>query len=75
MVLLPWSTVAEADGEPLEAMPMGLDPTLEDMLDEGLARLKERGTWKLWIWASHTGEQKEFLQAEAFRQYVTVRSV
>lgn len=41
-----------------------LEASLEDTLEEGIKRLKEKGTWKLWKWP-RTGE--EFYDAEAFR--------
>lgn len=41
-----------------------LEPSLEDILEEGIKRLKEKGTWKLWKWP-RTGE--EFYDAETFR--------
>ena len=42
---------AEAEGvEPGEIPRLNLEPTVEDALREGLARLRQRDTWKLWRW-------------------------
>ncbi len=54
------------DGMDLVAM----EPTLEEVLDEGVRRLKDKGTWKLWSWMP---EGEEFFDAEAFRTFITVR--
>ncbi|KAG1660965.1 hypothetical protein FOA52_005590 [Chlamydomonas sp. UWO 241] len=48
------------------------EPTLEEVLDEGVRRLGERGTWKLWSWMA---ECEEFYDAEAFRNFVTERHI
>ena len=61
--------VAEVDGEPLDLLAVGLEPTLEEVLEEGVSRLKDRTTWKLWTWPI---DQKEFLDGEAFRTHITV---
>ena len=37
--------------------------TLEEVLDEGVARLGSSSTWKLWSW----GDGEVFIEAEAFR--------
>ena len=42
---------AEAEGvEPGEIPRLNLEPTVEDAFQEGLARLRQRDTWKLWRW-------------------------
>lgn len=58
-----------------EGCSWGPDPYLteqlhiEETLEEALARLKERGTWKVWVdWESG----QEFYDAESFRQHVVV---
>ena len=52
---------------------MGLqDRTLEEVLDEGVARLGGKSTWKLWTWAPDN-EEALFFEAEAFRTFVLVR--
>lgn len=61
--------------EGLEHAEVLLEPNLEEMLQEGVHRLKERSTWKLWTWPSEPTphmEQKEFVEAEAFRQHLVV---
>lgn len=60
---------AEVDIEPLDLISVGLEPTLEEILDEGARRLKERSTWKLWAWPL---DNQEFVDADAFRSHVTV---
>jgi len=52
-----------------------LEPNLDEVLSEGVSRLKERSTWKLWTWPTQPTphvEQREFVEAEAFRQYLVV---
>ncbi len=36
--------------EPGEIPRLHLEPTVEDALAQGLSRLRERDTWKLWRW-------------------------
>ena len=55
----------------MEIISMPMDRTLEEVLDEGVQRLKQRPTWKLWTW---TPETEEFYEAEVFRTFVVVRS-
>lgn len=64
--------VADVDGEHLDMLAMGMEPSLEEILDEGVARLKERSTWKLWTW---TPDGQEFTDAEAFRQHVVEKHI
>eukprot|EP00983_Pelagomonas_calceolata_P044196 1139200-Pelagomonas_calceolata.AAC.2 len=55
---------------------MLLEPNLDEVLNEGVNRLKERSTWKLWTWPTQPTphmEQREFVEAEAFRQHLVVR--
>ena len=56
---------AEA-GELLEeGVEINLQPTLAEMLDEGIARLKSpQGTWKLWQWP---GCPTDFFSADDFK--------
>ncbi len=49
------------DGGPVT---INLEPTLDDVLEEGIRRLQEKNTWKLWQWP--TGG-KEFYDADTFR--------
>mmetsp|Transcript_9701 Transcript_9701/g.26290 ORF Transcript_9701/g.26290 Transcript_9701/m.26290 type:complete len:665 (+) Transcript_9701:145-2139(+) len=52
---------------------MLLEPNLDEVLNEGVNRLKERSTWKLWTWPTQPTphmEQREFVEAEAFRQHL-----
>jgi hypothetical protein len=64
-------TVAEVDPENLELLA-SIEPTLEEVLDEGVSRLKERATWKLWSWPA---EQKEFQDADSFRQFMVDKHI
>lgn len=49
-----------------------LETSMEEVLDEGVKRLQEKSTWKLWQWAA---DNTEFFEAEAFRQHVMVRNI
>jgi hypothetical protein len=49
-----------------------LEGTIDEVLDAGVERLKERTTWKLWTWP---GEETEFTDAEAFRSFVTDKNI
>jgi hypothetical protein len=60
---------AAALGEGLELITTGMDRTMEEVLDEGVQRLKDKSTWKLWTWMPGN---EEFYEAEAFRAFVTV---
>ena len=44
------------------------ETSYEAILDEGIHRLQERGTWKLWTWTS----ESSFYDADSFRNYITV---
>ncbi len=44
---------------------INLEPTLEDILEEGVKRLQEKGTWKLWQWPR---DGRKFYEADSFRQ-------
>ena len=68
----PSPPVSPAEGEVtegLDLMTMVLEPSLEEVLDEGVKRLRERSTWKLWTWPM---DGTEFVDADAFRAHVTV---
>jgi hypothetical protein len=67
--------VVEVDGEPLDFIAMGMEPSLEEVLDEGVTRLKERPTWKLWTWRLDNNNNKEFTDAESFRQHITEKNI
>lgn len=54
----------------MEIVSFGGERTLEEVLDEGVGRLKHKSTWKLWSWIP---ENDEFYEAEAFRTFVLVR--
>ena len=69
MIMLARHSSAAALGEGMELVSMPYDRTLEEVLDEGIQRLKQRPTWKLWTWAPETDE---FFEAEAFRTFVVV---
>eukprot|EP00884_Botryococcus_braunii_P009363 jgi/Botrbrau1/18428/Bobra.0072s0020.2 len=43
------------------------EPTLEDVLEEGIKRLKEKETWKLWQWPSNG---RNFTEPVSFRTWV-----
>lgn len=47
-------------------------PGFEEVLDEGIRRLRSHGTWKLWSWMS---EGEEFYDAEAFRNFLTEKHI
>ncbi|KIY93744.1 hypothetical protein MNEG_14218 [Monoraphidium neglectum] len=49
---------------------LALEASLEEVLDEGLRRLHERGTWKLWQF-----DDKEFTDAESFRAHLHERRI
>lgn len=55
----------------MEIVSFGGERTLEEVLDEGVDRLKNKSTWKLWTWLP---ENDEFYEAEAFRTFVLVRN-
>ncbi|GAX74273.1 hypothetical protein CEUSTIGMA_g1722.t1 [Chlamydomonas eustigma] len=63
---------AAALGEGLELITTGMDRTMEEVLDEGVQRLKDKSTWKLWTWMP---DNEEFYEAEAFRAYVTEKHI
>lgn len=57
------------EGEPLDPALLELEPSIEDVLEEGVKRLKEKGTWKLWQWPP---DNAALYDAESFRQQITV---
>ena len=69
--LLPTAAELVADGEGGSVDPsmLELETSMEEVLDEGAKRLREKSTWKLWQWAA---DNTEFFEAEAFRQHVMV---
>lgn len=48
-------------------MVINLDPPVDDILELGLSRSKDRGTWKVWQWPP---EEATFLDSDAFRKYL-----
>lgn len=57
------------DGEVLDTVLLELEPSLEVVLEEGIKRLQDKGTWKLWQWAP---DNVELFDADSFRQHITV---
>jgi hypothetical protein len=49
-----------------------LETSMEEIVEEGVARLKTKNTWKIWQWSA---DGQEFFEAEAFRQHITVRGL
>lgn len=47
---------------PGETITIDLEPSVEEVLEMGLARLESKTTWKLW-----KSEDREFLDADSFR--------
>lgn len=45
------------------------DGNVEEILEEGLKRLKDQGTWKVWSWDANG---KAYIDAEAFRREAEV---
>ena len=71
-LILPFAHASVAAlGEGMEIVSFGVDRTLEEVLDEGVERLQNKSTWKLWTWVP---DNDEFYEAEAFRSFVLVRS-
>ncbi|GFR52505.1 hypothetical protein Agub_g15080 [Astrephomene gubernaculifera] len=65
--------VADApEGEPLDPALLELEPSIEDVLEEGIRRLKEKGTWKLWQWPA---DNTSVYDAESFRQHITEKHI
>ncbi|GLC41576.1 hypothetical protein PLESTM_001216400 [Pleodorina starrii] len=65
--------VADApEGEPLDPALLELEPSIEDVLEEGIKRLKEKGTWKLWQWPA---DNSALYDAESFRQHITEKHI
>jgi hypothetical protein len=62
--------VADGPEEPLDPSLLELEPSIEDILKEGMKRLKDRKTWKVWQWLP---DGTELYEAEAFRQHIAVR--
>jgi hypothetical protein len=48
-----------------------LETSMEEVLEEGAKRLRDKTTWKVWQWPA---DNSEFFEAEAFRQHITVRA-
>ena len=61
-----------AEVDAAEALAAGhvvitLDPPLDDVWSQGIARSKECGTWKLWQWPPGNAE---FVDSESFRKHL-----
>lgn len=62
-----------ADADTAEALQIAggvvicLDPPLDEVLEEALARSKERGTWKVWQWGDG---DRQFFDSESFRRHL-----
>lgn len=53
-----------AGAEPIPGTPLPPEPTMDEVLAEGLKRLHTKPTWKLWHW---TLDGEEFYDADSFR--------
>ena len=53
-----------AGAEPIPGAPLGPEPTMDEVLEEGLTRLTTRPTWKRWQWPL---SGQEFYDADSFR--------
>lgn len=51
-------------GEPGEIPWVNLEPTVEELLEEGIKRLHSRDTWKLWKWPN---SDKVFYTPDEFK--------
>ena len=49
---------------PEDTITIDLEPSIEELLEIGVGRLKEKSAWKLWQWLA---DDKEFLDADSFR--------
>lgn len=50
-----------------------MEPALEETLEEGILRMRDKGTWKVWTWPAGSGaEQHAFYDSEAFRSFIMV---
>jgi hypothetical protein len=48
-----------------------METPLVEVLEEGIARLQDKATWKLWEFTADM-ETAQFTDADSFRQYVQV---
>ena len=53
-----------AGAEPIPGAPIAQEPTMDEVLEEGLARLQTKPTWKRWQWPL---SGQEFNDADSFR--------
>ena len=51
-------------GEPGEIPWVNLEPTVDELLEEGIKRLHSRDTWKLWKWPN---SDKVFYSPDEFK--------
>ena len=63
---------AAAEVDYAEALASGqlvitLEDSVDQVLEQGLGRTKERGSWKVWEWGP---EREEFADSDAFRKYL-----
>lgn len=62
--------ICVAGKAPADALGSSLEtPSLEALLEEGICRLSEKGTWKKWLWPP---EGESFYTTESFRYNVSV---
>jgi hypothetical protein len=64
---LPTSTPCPAEPELIDAGAYVIEPALDEILEEGLRRLQQKETWKVWQWPP---DGADFFDAESFRQYM-----
>ena len=51
-------------GDTVEVPIPNLEPSMDELFDEGIKRMQERGTWKLWAFPP---ANKTFYDAESFK--------
>ena len=56
----------------VDVLSLVLEPSLEEVIDEGVRRIKDKGTWKLWQWPN---DHTEFYDADSFRTHVTEKYI
>jgi hypothetical protein len=59
-----------AEPELIDAGAYIIEPALDEILEEGIKRLQQKETWKVWQWPP---DNADFFDADAFRQYMQVR--
>jgi hypothetical protein len=66
----PTSTPWPAELELLGEGAYTLEPALDEVLEEGLRRMRQRGAWKVWQWPP---DGAVFFDASSFWEYMQVR--